>query len=161
MFLLYPTFMNIQALTIFRQHGRSTIWLKSVYSGIGPRITLPNRYTFHCDVRYLDCGMVGPPPGGVWRGAEEGEGGRVQEQAGQVGGRGNPVEQVHQVPVQDRVQVGAGRLCSHGHIPWKLGTGTCSSWPQESMPMRLANNQCFWIWIRTDLTLLDPSVVEP
>jgi hypothetical protein len=64
------------------------------------------------DVRYLDCGMVGAPPGGVWRWAEEGEGGRVQEQAGQVGGRGNPVEQVHQVPVQDRVQVRAGRLCT-------------------------------------------------
>jgi hypothetical protein len=54
--------------------------------------------------------MVGSPPGGVWRWAEESEGGRVQQQAGQVGGRGNPVEQVHQVPVQDRVQVGAGRL---------------------------------------------------
>jgi hypothetical protein len=39
--------------------------------------------------------MVGAPPGGVWRWAEEGEGGRVQEQAGQVGGRGNTVEQVH------------------------------------------------------------------
>ena len=56
--------------------------------------------------------MVGSPPGGVWRGAEEGEGGRVQQQAGQVGGRRNPVEQVHQVPVQDRVQVRAGRLCT-------------------------------------------------
>ncbi len=86
------------------------------------------------DVRYLDCGMVGSPPGGVGRGAEEGEGGRVQQQAGQVGGRGNTVEQVHQVPVQDRVQVGAGRLCTRtrpliARYMLKLPAGTHANAP--------------------------------
>ena len=36
------------------------------------------------------------------------EAGRVHQQPGQVGGRGDPVEEVEEVPVRDRVKVGKG-----------------------------------------------------